>query len=810
MPPIYFLPNFSDIYPEKLKIMHTKITYRIILILLTYIAVSCAQRSSRQVAEDGFSGSESCIQCHERFYELWASSFHGKAMQPVNGDFVREYGLPESSSMEVEGKLYKIVYEDSLMVMLEKERDLLLKKYPIGWTLGGPNVYTFLTPLEKGRLQTIPLAYDMNRQTWFNYPESAVRHFVDQGATDEALPWKDRMYTFNTGCYNCHVSQVSSNFDPETDTYHTTWKESGINCESCHGPSSEHIRVCLEAGEGNVPDDLKLIVTSTFTQEQHNSSCATCHAKGSPVTKHYVPGELYYDHFNLATLEDPDFYPDGRDLGENYTYTGWKMNACVEASDLHCVTCHTSSGRNRFKDEPNLACISCHSDKQANLTEHTMHEPGSSGSVCINCHAPSREFVGHFIRSDHSFRPPMPEATLRFGSPNACNQCHSDKSAEWANNIVKKRPRGNYQEETLYWAQLIKEARENRWERLDEMLEIISENRYNEVVVASFIRLLANCPEQEKLEAIRTAINGNPSPLVRAAAAAAMDWDFSENSKKALLAAATDKFRLVRISAAASLAGYEDSRFAPAEKQTVSRVTEEYMEAMVARPDDWSSYYNLGIYHQNRGSAGKALDAYETAIRLYPESLMPFINSSVLYSYIGNQAKAEENLKKALEIDPKNEAANLNLGLLTAEQGKSEEAEKALRTVLDVNPKQAVAAYNLSVIVSANNLDEAVRFVKIAAENRPEEPRYAYTLAYYQMENNQKQAAEKTLKELIAKNPQYLNAVSFLADIYMRDGKTGELKNLYEETLKTEGISAQDKEAIRQALHTITGNANKE
>ena len=88
------------------------------------------------------------------------------------------------------------------MVMLEKERDLLLKKYPIGWTLGGPNVYTFLTPLEKGRLQTIPLAYDMNRQTWFNYPESAVRHFVDQGATDEALPWKDRMYTFNTGCYN--------------------------------------------------------------------------------------------------------------------------------------------------------------------------------------------------------------------------------------------------------------------------------------------------------------------------------------------------------------------------------------------------------------------------------------------------------------------------------------------------------------------------------------------------------------------------------------------------------------------------------
>ncbi|MDX9909113.1 MAG: hypothetical protein RBS23_06580, partial [Mariniphaga sp.] len=186
--------------------MCTKISYRIILLLLVFATLSCTQRSSRQAEDDGFSGSQSCIQCHERFYELWAPSFHGRAMQPVDTGFVREYGLPESSPMEVEGKLYGIVYEDSLMVMLEKEGNLLLKKYPVAWTLGGPNVYTFLTLLEKGRLQTIPLAYDMNRQAWFNYPESAVRHFVDQDASDQALPWKDRMYTFNTGCYNCHVS----------------------------------------------------------------------------------------------------------------------------------------------------------------------------------------------------------------------------------------------------------------------------------------------------------------------------------------------------------------------------------------------------------------------------------------------------------------------------------------------------------------------------------------------------------------------------------------------------------------------------
>ncbi|RIH66751.1 hypothetical protein D1164_03920 [Mariniphaga sediminis] len=781
-----------------------------IFIFVITTTISCVQQKSQQETTEGFSGSESCIQCHEKFYKLWAPSFHGKAMQPVNAGFVKEYSLPESGFMEIEGKNYEIVYQDSSMVMIEKEGNELLNKYPLQWSLGGKNVFTFLAPIEKGKLQTIPLAYDMNRQTWFNYPESAVRHFTDQEEADEALPWKDRMYTFNTGCYNCHVSQLSSNYDLTTDTYQTTWKEAGINCETCHGPSAEHVRVCMEAGEGNVPDDLKIIVTSTFTPEQHNSSCATCHAKGSPITEKYMPGELYYDHFNLATLDDPDFYPDGRDLGENYTMTGWKMNPCLTESDIHCVTCHTSSGRNRFKDNPNQACISCHTDKEETLTEHTRHLPDSPGSLCVNCHVPSREFVGHFIRSDHSFRPPMPEATIQFGSPNACNQCHTDKTPEWANQIVKMRPNGNYQEETLYWAQLIKEARESKWDRLDEMLEIIRENKINEVVVASFLRLLTNCPNEKKWDTVIQAMKTNESPLVRAAAATTLSGNTSEKVKIALLTAATDDLRLVRVSVANSLSGFPDNRFSPEETQTVAKATEEYMNSLVARPDDWSSHYNKGIFHQNRGEAQKALGSYETAARLYPEALMPLINSSVLYSYVGNQPKAEENLKKALEVDPGNEAASLNLGLLFAEQGRMEEAEQMLLSALNANPKQAVAAYNLSVIVSQRNPDKAIQYARIAAEARPEEPKYAYTLAFYQLENGQKSEAEKTLKKLIADHPLYLNAVSFLADIYTKDNKLKQVETLYEQTLKTEGISPQDKNAIQQILNTIRNSKPKE
>ena len=69
----------------------------------------------------------------------------------------------------------------------------------------------------------------------------------------------------------------------------------------------------------------------------------------SPITASFAPGDRFFDHFDIAALEDPDFYPDGRDLGENYTYTSWLMSPCAKSGKLDCVHCHTSSGRYRFK-----------------------------------------------------------------------------------------------------------------------------------------------------------------------------------------------------------------------------------------------------------------------------------------------------------------------------------------------------------------------------------------------------------------------------------------------------------------------------
>jgi len=724
-------------------------------------------------------------------------------MMPVDSQFIAQHCLPDSPPIKVEGHFFSVEFRDSVMTMFEKDEQKIVKSYKILWAMGGHNVYCFLTPLEKGKLQTIPLAYDVNRKSWFNYPESAIRNFGEGHSKDKALPWKDPMFSFNTGCYSCHVSQLSSNFDLTSGTYHTTWREAGINCETCHGPGEEHIRACRGLKEGEVPKDMKLIVTSSFTPQQHNDACAPCHAKMNPITPSYRPGDKFFDNYNITTLEDPDFYPDGRDLGENYTMTAWMMNPCAQKSDLNCITCHTSSGRDRNKDNPNQACVKCHRDKVLNFEAHSRHKP-EAGLTCISCHMPKREFVGHFLRSDHSFRPPMPEATIRFGSPNACNSCHTDKSPQWANAEVKKRKNSNYQDETLKWAQLIKEAREQNWKNVDRMYEYIRNPKSEIVVVNSLIRLLGNYNNESKTGVFIHALS-NKSELVRASAAhGLMDFTTPE-VKKALLQACQDEIRLVRIQAVSAILSFPPESFTVDEQAIIDKAEKEYVTSMKTRLDNWSNHYNLGIYYQQKGNVPAALNAYETASRLYPKAVLPQINSSLLYACTGHPEKAEAKLREVLKFEPKNEIANLNLGLLLAGQGNMEEAELALMKALDANPSgQPVAAKNLSVIAGQrNDFRNAVKYAEIASKAQPANPEYGYTLAFYQLKNRQKSKAITTLKAILKDNPGYINAIQLLAGIYQDDGDKNKALQLYQEALNAATLTAPEKAYIRQMMGKI-------
>lgn len=749
----------------------------------------------------GFAGSVSCRECHEKFYHLWSTSRHGLAMRPYTSEFAKTDLTNQTGEIKIGKSSYRADIAGETGWILEDGPEGR-KQYRIEHVLGGKNVYYFLTSLSKGKLQTLPLAYDANKKEWFDTAASGVRHF--QGAErDQPISWLDSAYTFNTSCYSCHVSQLTSVYDLKTDTYSTTWAEPGINCETCHGASAEHNRVLREAPREKKPEDIKIISWKNFTSEQKNAACSVCHAKMSPITSNFAPGERFFDHFDLVTLEDPDFYPDGRDLGENYTYTSWLMSPCAKSGKLDCIHCHTSSGRYRFKaaEKANEACLPCHEKNVENASAHSHHKEDSPGNRCISCHMPMTSFA-RMNRSDHSMLPPAPSATIAFKSPNACNICHADKDAVWADKYVREwRPR-DYQAPILERASLVDAARKADWSKLPQMLQYITGKGRDQIFATSLIRLVRASGDQRVVPVLCGAVR-DPSPLVRSAAAAALQDIMTKEAVDALVEAAGDDCRLVRVRAAASLAGYRDLPPDEKKKKAVDEADREYLASLLSRPDRWDSHYNLGNYYLDRGEPGEAIVSFESALRLEPEAVPAMVNESIAYARLGENRKAGEALDKALAIAPDNAAVNFNMGLLKAELDDIAGAEKHLKAALKSDPRMAKAAYNLCMILSKDRPDDAIVYCRQAANLQPGEPRYAYMLAYLQTQKGDIDGAAAILEALMITRPSYPYTYLLLGSIYEIQGKRAEAEQLYDKALTDEGIPESYKLRIRGKLDAL-------
>jgi tetratricopeptide (TPR) repeat protein len=752
-----------------------------------------------------YAGSKSCIACHGKFYKLWSASRHGLAMQPYTPEFARRNLTPQAQALSIGKYRYRADIGPKAGWVLETNPKGKKKKYPILHALGGKDVYYFLTPLARGRLQTLPVAYDVHTRQWFDTAASGVRHF-GSGRPEEPVHWKEWPYTFNTACFNCHVSQLSSNYNLKTDTYRTTWAESGINCETCHGPSKEHNRVMQAAPRGQLPPDLKIISVKKFTHEQRNASCGSCHAKVSPLTTAFPPGDRFFDHFDLVTLENPDFYPDGRDLGENYTYTTWLLSPCGKSGKLDCVKCHTSSGRYRFKDEAkaNQACLPCHAERVAQAAAHIHHPPDKPGvpTRCVSCHMPMTAFA-RMTRSDHSMLPPAPAATLQFGSPNACNSCHKDKDARWADQEVRKWRQRDYQAPFLKRAGLIAAARKRDWQRLPEMLAYITSPERDQVFTASLIRLTMAAPEREVRPALLKAIQ-DASPLVRAAAAEALAVRPGPESFQSLVAASGDSYRLVRVRAAASLSHYPAGWVKDADQAKVRQATDEYLASLTARPDLWSSHYNLGNYYLNRRQFRQALAAYDAALKIEPRAVLAMVNAAMAYAQAGETQQAEQFFKRAVKTQPDNAVAHFNLGLLEAEQHREKEAERELQEAFRLDPKMAPAAYNLCILTVKDRPQEALSWCRKAAELNPQEPKYAYTLAFYQKEQGDLKGAAATLQAFLAQRPGFADGALLLAGIYLQQGNQPQAEAVLRQALQAENLSPQDQTRVAAMLQDLT------
>ncbi len=196
-----------------------------------------------------------------------------------------------------------------------------------------------------------------------------------QSATDQRQQDQEYDPRGARACLTCHNNPTVTSI---LETSHGNSNIAGSpfanqDCESCHGPSPDHVRtmqspaVVFEGSDRFPASEL----------EVQNQMCLNCHQ--SRATVHWSASEH-------------------------------------QASDLACATCHTlhasqSSVLNQLRDES--LCLTCHLEQRSQLNRRSHHPVAEGLMSCNDCHNPhGSAAVGMLSHSTVN---------------DTCTSCHAEK-----------------------------------------------------------------------------------------------------------------------------------------------------------------------------------------------------------------------------------------------------------------------------------------------------------------------------------------------------------------------------------------------
>jgi tetratricopeptide (TPR) repeat protein len=647
----------------------------LVLALLAGLGGGLAYRLTRGEAEGSPAGPQfappgTCFECHADETRAWRGSHHDLAMQEatektVLGDF-------DDKEFEWKGVLTRFTRRTGRFFVFTEGPDGKLAEFPVKYTFGFTPLQQYLVELPRGRLQALTVAWDTKKHRWFSLHD-------ERFPPGDPLHWTGLAYNWNHMCAECHSTDLRKNYDAASDSFQTTWAEINVGCQGCHGPGSEHVawaRRVAETDEDYAVDDPKgfEVRLKGRVEVEH---CARCHARRSVVEDRYRYGDAFLDHYDLALLE-PDLYqPDGQMLDEVYNY-GSFLQSRMYAKGVRCSDCHEPHAA-KLRLEGNLMCQRCHNDspppqfetlkkKVYDAKEHHFHEPGKPGSFCVDCHMPAVTYMVVDPRHDHSFRIPRPDLSVKLGIPNACNDCHKDKTPEWAAEAVDRwYPRDTPR--PPHFAEAFVRGRAGDPASVPALQGIFRDKEQPGIVRATALEILSAYGDVDALaEGTK-----DEDALVRAEAA----QGFSDPSRAVpfLAPLLKDPVRLVRVVAARSLAGVpgtlpDPSAFASAIAEFRTR-----QEEMLDRPE---SHLNLGSLAEANHDSRSAEREYKKAIEILPAFWPARANLAHLLNAQGRNPEAEKVLVDATKLHAENGEAWYSLGLLQAEENRLADAAASL------------------------------------------------------------------------------------------------------------------------------------
>jgi predicted CXXCH cytochrome family protein len=723
------------------------LTWLSLIAITTVVVAALLARSKREsvypivaskqpsMPDAKFVGSAGCATCHDREATLWRGSHHQLAMQPaanstVLGDF--------NNASFTDNGITSIFFRNGSKYSVRTDGpDGALHDYAIKYTFGVYPLQQYLIEMQGGRLQALGIAWDSRPlerggQRWFFlHPNERITH-------RDSRHWTSIDQTWNFMCADCHSTNVRKNYDALTHTYATRYAEINVACEACHGPGSNHVAwakrrngwekfqrsrgltIALAEREGVSwpidPVSGNPHRSAPRASEHEIQMCARCHSRRGEIHEDYVHDQPAGDDYRIALLDGDLYFPDGQIKGEVYEYGSFIQSKMYQAG-VTCGDCHEPHSL-KLRANGNNVCLQCHSEQRYNSPKHHFHQIGSRGAQCVECHMPTRTYMVVDARRDHSLRIPRPDLSVKLGTPNACTNCHTGKSVQWASDSWEKwyghTPLG-----FQHFAEALHSGIADAPGAQQALADLVVDRAQPGIARATALSMLANQALPSTGTWVRASV-ADDSALVRRAAARALANSAYATSGSMLAPLLCDPVRAVRIEAAEVLGGVPLSTLRPDVAKGFSRATEEYVAAQEFNADRPEAHLNLGLLYARENHLDRAEAELKTALSVDPTFAPAAVNLADLYREQNRDQAGEQILRDAVGRSPDDASLQHALGLLEVRQGRAAEALERLAAAVRLDRSNARYAYVYAVALNdAGRVRAAIEVLETSIQIHP-------------------------------------------------------------------------------------------
>jgi predicted CXXCH cytochrome family protein len=687
-----------------------------------------------------FVGSDTCAQCHPAETKLWRASQHKQAMDhatdtSVLGDF-------NEAGFDYYGVHSRFLRKDGKFFVETDGPDGKLATFEVKYTFGLDPLQQYLIEFPDGRLQALSIAWDsrpkeQGGQRWFHlYPNEEIKH-------DDILHWTKLNQNWNFMCAECHSTGVRKNYDAANDRFATSFAEISVGCEACHGQGSRHVAWARsqQSWFGKTEDPAKGLLVRfderrdvvwrldaktgnarrNFTPalvRREVETCGRCHARRGEFSEDWVPGRSLSDTHAVAPLGRGLYHADGQMLDEVYNYGSFKQSKMF-AAGVTCGDCHEPHAA-KLRAPGDGVCLQCHAADQYAAATHHHHEAVSPPLACASCHMPERTYMVVDRRHDHSFRVPRPDLSAKLGTPNACNDCHGDKTAEWAASTIE-RWHGPNRKGLQNYAEAFHAAWNGSSDAAALLGKIAADPSVPSFARASALTELAPRLSPANIGLARAGLS-DPDPMVRIGALDMLERVPAHQLWPLVSPLLSDSNRGVRIRAAALLAAMPSASQPAPDRERFERAAAEFITAQRLNADRPQARSTLGNFYARRGLATDAEAEYKAALRLSPQFTPAAINLADLYRQLGRDGEGENVLRAAIATSPRDAGLHHALGLALTRLKRTDEAIAELHRAAEIEPDRARYSYVYAVALhSAGRGDEAMTVLKQILVRHPDD-----------------------------------------------------------------------------------------